>query len=185
MLLRFYSLLSVTPELRFVHVSASDSNLKNAFWSGVLNGLYQLKLICLRALVISCLSSRSLLPLTPFSLSSLLRTPGILLHDISSLSPFPLSLKLLFSRSHTHCLSDTCLLTDSVLCELFTCALCMLQIFFFFPSCACGVINIGDPNTVIGCGPEREGWGAKEGQWRKMVVEGGGGGCSLPCSLNL
>lgn len=38
----------------------------------------------------------------PFPPSSLLRAPGILLHDISSLSPFPLSLKLLFcSLSHT------------------------------------------------------------------------------------
>ena len=142
-------------------------------------------LFFLRALVIPRLCSGSQLPPATFSRSSLLRTPGILLPDISSLSPFPLSLKLLFYRlhTHTHCFSDTCLLTNSVVCELFTCVWCVCACAAeIFPSCTSGVINIGDPNTVIGCGPGREGWGAKEGQWRKMEVEGGGGRGRRACA---
>lgn len=134
---------------------------------GFVNGFCRLRLsFFLRASVIPRLCSGSQLPPATFSRSSLLRTPGILLPDISSLSPFPLSLKLLFSRSHTHTASVTHAYSPTLLCVSCSRALgvcvCVLQ--KFFPSCTSGVINIGDPNTVIGCGPGREGRGAKEGQ---------------------
>ncbi len=118
-----------------------------------------------------------------------LLSPSCALHPspwhFLSLSPSLLSLKLLFSRSHTHCFSDTCLLTNSGVCELVTCTLCVrVCVAEISPSCTSGVINMGDPNTVIGCGPGREGWGAKKGQWREVEVEAGGGSL-LPCSLHL
>ena len=73
-------------------------------------------LFFLRALVIPRLCSGSQLPPATFSRSSLLRTPGILLPDISSLSPFPLSLKLLFYRLHTHTLLQWHMLTHQLCC---------------------------------------------------------------------
>lgn len=74
-------------------------------------------------------------------LSRLLCTPGILLCDISSLSSFPLSLKPLL----------TCFVSQAVRI-LSESAVAILP-----SSSANGVINIGDPFTVIGCGPGREG----------------------------
>lgn len=120
--------------------------------------------------------------LTTFSLSCLLCTPGVLLHHVSSLSPFLLSFKLLFSRSH-RLASVTRAYSLALLCvnssRVLLLRICVVE--EIFPSCTSTVINIGDPNSVIGYSPTREGWGAKEGQRRKMEVESGGGGSALWC----
>lgn len=83
---------------------------------------------------------------------------------------FPCFWNYYFSHaaSVTHAYSPT-------VCELLVCAVCV-----FFPSCSSIAINIGDPNTVIGSSPGREGWGAKTGHWRK--IEMGGGGSSFMLS---
>lgn len=73
----------------------------------------------------------------------------ILLNDIFPLSTFPLSLKLFSSLNCRHMLTHPWLTQNRE-------SLCVFVADVFFPGCTRTVINIGDPNTVIGYIPGGE-----------------------------